>query len=70
MKKYDLGQQYADTMVTSIFIQIEYKKAYLGYSNLAEATRFIANELFTEYGLVIIDADDVQLKKLFILQRE
>lgn len=42
-----------------------FKKAYLEHTNLADATRFIANELFKEEGLVIIDGDDINLKKLF-----
>ncbi len=43
-----------------------FEKAYLGHSNLAEATRFLVNELFGEYGLVIIDGDDAELKKLLV----
>lgn len=43
-----------------------FKKAYLEHSNLADATRFLANELFSSEGLVVIDADDLNLKKLFI----
>lgn len=43
-----------------------FKKAYLEHSNLADATRFLANELFKGEGLVIIDADDSDLKKQFI----
>lgn len=43
-----------------------FSKGYLEYNNLADATRYITNELFAEYGLVIIDGDDVQLKKIFI----
>lgn len=42
-----------------------FKKAYLEHTNLADATRFIANALFKEEGLVIIDGDDVSLKKMF-----
>src|SRR5690606_34154196 len=30
------------------------------------ATRFLANELFGKYGLVIIDADDLDLKRQFV----
>ena len=41
-------------------------KGYIEHNNLADATRFIANELFKEYGLVIIDADDKSLKDLFV----
>ncbi|WP_396151241.1 bacillithiol biosynthesis cysteine-adding enzyme BshC [Flavobacterium sp.] len=43
-----------------------FKKAYLEHSNLADATRFLANELFAKEGLVIIDGDNSDLKKLFI----
>ena len=43
-----------------------FKKSYLEHSNLTEATRFLANELFKEYGLVIIDGDSKALKKEFI----
>jgi bacillithiol biosynthesis cysteine-adding enzyme BshC len=34
--------------------------------SLADATRFLANELFKGYGLVIIDANDTDLKRLFV----
>ena len=40
-------------------------KAYADGKNLASATRYLANELFSEYGLVIIDADDQKLKSSF-----
>lgn len=43
-----------------------FKKAYLEHKTLTEATRFLANELFHEDGLVIIDGDDLTLKELFI----
>ncbi|TXD57903.1 bacillithiol biosynthesis cysteine-adding enzyme BshC [Polaribacter sp. IC066] len=42
-----------------------FSEGYLKHDNLADATRFIANELFKEYGLVIIDGDDKKLKQLF-----
>ena len=42
-----------------------FSKGYLQHQNLAKATRFIANELFKNYGLVIVDGDDVDLKTLF-----
>ncbi|WP_317130548.1 bacillithiol biosynthesis cysteine-adding enzyme BshC [Pedobacter cryophilus] len=40
-------------------------KAYADFNTLANATRFLVNELFGEYGLVIIDADDAKLKNQF-----
>ncbi|MCG2611085.1 bacillithiol biosynthesis cysteine-adding enzyme BshC [Flavobacterium sp. SM15] len=42
-----------------------FRKAYLEHSNLADATRYLANELFKEEGLVILDGDCSSLKKLF-----
>ena len=42
-----------------------FKDAYLGHENLTDATRYLANELFGTYGLVILDGDDPQLKRLF-----
>ncbi|RBW62997.1 bacillithiol biosynthesis cysteine-adding enzyme BshC [Tenacibaculum sp. E3R01] len=43
-----------------------FEEAYVNHSNLADATRYIANELFGEYGLVILDADERELKQEFI----
>ncbi len=43
-----------------------FEEAYLKHENLADATRFLANSLFANYGLVIVDADDANLKKAFI----
>ncbi|MEM8521657.1 bacillithiol biosynthesis cysteine-adding enzyme BshC [Flavobacterium sp. PL12] len=43
-----------------------FKDAYLNHNNLADATRHLANSLFGSYGLVIIDADNADLKHSFI----
>jgi bacillithiol biosynthesis cysteine-adding enzyme BshC len=43
-----------------------FEEAYLKHENLADATRFLANGLFANYGLVILDADDAYLKRAFI----
>lgn len=43
-----------------------FKRSYLENNNLADATRFLANELFGVHGLVIIDADNKDLKNNFI----
>ncbi|MFZ4671229.1 MAG: bacillithiol biosynthesis cysteine-adding enzyme BshC [Flavobacterium sp.] len=42
-----------------------FQKSYLNHSNLADATRFLTNELFSAYGLVLLDGDDLSLKQLF-----
>lgn len=43
-----------------------FDKAYGQHDNLTEATRYLANALFKEYGLVIVDGDDKELKKAMI----
>ncbi|WP_264521806.1 bacillithiol biosynthesis cysteine-adding enzyme BshC [Flavobacterium sp. N1994] len=43
-----------------------FENSYLKHNNLADATRFLANELFGDKGLVILDGDDRSLKQLFI----
>lgn len=42
-----------------------FSDAYLKNSNLADATRYLANALFKEYGLVIVDGNNPILKKSF-----
>lgn len=42
-----------------------FKKAYTSKNTLAEATRIIVNQLFGHFGLIIIDGDDAELKKVF-----
>lgn len=42
-----------------------FEESYLKNDNLASATRYLVNQLFGEYGLVIIDGDDSDLKKIF-----
>ena len=39
-----------------------FKEAYVNHDNLTDATRYLTNELFSQYGLVIIDGDDTNLK--------
>lgn len=43
-----------------------FEAAYLKHDNLTEATRYLANALFGDYGLVIIDGDDADLKSLLV----
>lgn len=42
-----------------------FRTAYLKHKTLAEAVRYYVNHLFGAHGLVVIDADDSRLKKLF-----
>ena len=43
-----------------------FKKAYLEHDNLADAIRYLTYKLFEKEGLVIVDGDDSELKKIFI----
>lgn len=47
--------------LTSLFTD-----AYNKRDNLADATRYLANYLFHNHGLIIVDGNDVELKKCFI----
>ena len=47
------------------YLKSLFSEAYLKHQNLAQATRYIANELFGKYGLVIVDGDDYALKTVF-----
>lgn len=42
------------------------REAYQEHHNLAKATRHLVHRLFSDYGLLILDADDARLKSLFI----
>lgn len=42
-----------------------FERAYLESENLADAVRYYVNELFTEEGVVVVDADHAELKSLF-----
>ncbi len=46
--------------VTEIF-----EFGYKNFSSLADATRYILNKLFGDYGLIVVNADDPKLKQLF-----
>ncbi|PCH49286.1 MAG: bacillithiol biosynthesis cysteine-adding enzyme BshC [Flavobacteriaceae bacterium] len=48
------------------YLKEVFKKSYLENDNLTRATRYLVNELFGAYGLVIINGDDSQLKQQFI----
>ncbi|MFD1292529.1 bacillithiol biosynthesis cysteine-adding enzyme BshC [Lutibacter holmesii] len=58
--KEELGNSTNEKKLIELF-----KNAYVAHENLTDATRYLVNELFGEYGLVIIDGDDIALKKEF-----
>jgi bacillithiol synthase len=58
-------QSVLDCLEDTAFIPEKFKEAYNKQQSLCNATRQLVNDLFEEYGLVIIDPDDRQLKTIF-----
>lgn len=59
---------YAQELGTSLnakYLKSLFEKSYIEHDNLADATRYLANELFGSHGLVILDADNANLKQTF-----
>ena len=63
---YEVFEKEIGTSQNANYIKQLFEDAYLKHDNLAAATRFLANALFGEYGLVILDGDDANLKREFI----
>lgn len=62
VKKY---QQMLGISEEGLYLADLMEQAYSGHETLAEATRFLAHQLFGSYGLIVLDADDRRLKKTF-----
>lgn len=60
----ELKQILGESENASQLIQL-YCDAYLNHKTLADATRYLVHQLFSEFGLVIIDGNDGRLKAEF-----
>jgi bacillithiol biosynthesis cysteine-adding enzyme BshC len=60
-----LEKEFGQT-IEGIYLLELFKKAYTQHNNLTQATRFITNELFGSYGIVVLDGDDRVLKQQFV----
>jgi bacillithiol biosynthesis cysteine-adding enzyme BshC len=58
--KVQLGESNNAIKLASLF-----SEAYTNHENLADATRYLGNKLFSDYGLVIVDGNDKNLKEGF-----
>ena len=69
---FDLVKESFGASENGNYLSSLFEKAYLNNSTLKDATRFLVNELFGEYGLVIVDGHDKEFKKQFagILEKE
>ncbi|GAA3589354.1 bacillithiol biosynthesis cysteine-adding enzyme BshC [Flavivirga amylovorans] len=63
---FNLYSKELGTSKNADYLRKLFSNAYLNHTNLADATRYLANELFKDHGLVIIDANDTDLKKQFM----
>ena len=63
---FEIYEQELGTSTNATTLKKLFTEAYLQHDNLANATRHLANALFGTYGLVILDADDKDLKRTFI----
>jgi len=64
----DVFEQFSQQLGTSrnaAFLKNLFEEGYVKNDTLTGATRYIANQLFSTYGLVIVDGDDKDLKKLY-----
>lgn len=46
-------------------LKLWFEEAYLNHKTLAQATRYLLHRLFGKYGLIVLDADQPELKKIF-----
>lgn len=60
-----ITEQFGDTDNAKQLLEL-FQNAYTKHDSLAAATRYLANALFAEQGLVIIDGDHAGLKRSFV----
>ena len=64
----DEFESFLDDSLNAKYLKELFTEAYVKHGTLTAATRYLVNELFSEYGLVIIDGDDAALKSVFKAQ--
>ena len=62
---FEVFKKEVGTSQNADYIKKLFDDTYVKHQNLADATRYLANELFGVYGLVILDGDDAALKQVF-----
>ncbi|MGB5356442.1 MAG: bacillithiol biosynthesis cysteine-adding enzyme BshC, partial [Eudoraea sp.] len=63
---YEALVQELGTSLNALELTELFKKSYLEHETLAEATRYLANTLCGNEGLVVVDGDSSELKREFI----
>ncbi|MBP7808088.1 MAG: bacillithiol biosynthesis cysteine-adding enzyme BshC [Bacteroidia bacterium] len=59
-------QEIIGTGANAEFLVNLFESAYLKHSDLASATQYLVNELFGQYGLIVLDSNSKKLKEIFI----
>ncbi len=62
---YELFAKQLGTSTNAEILKKLFYDAYCNHATLTDATRFLANQLFADLGLVILDADNQNLKREF-----
>lgn len=62
---FDLFKTQLGTSKNAQHLMALFENAYIKHKDLASATRYLANELFKDYGLVIVDGNDAGLKSIY-----
>lgn len=60
---FEVFAEHLGSSKNAVQIKEIFEKGYLQHKTLADATRYIADKLFGKYGLVILDADERELKR-------
>ncbi len=65
---YQIFEQELGSSTNAQYLKKLFKNSYLQHKTLTEATLYFANELFGQYGLIVLNGDNKDLKQLFIPQ--
>ncbi len=65
-KVYEVFSSQLNTTDNASELKQLFQNAYLKHDTLTEAMHYLVNDLFKEFGLVIVDGNDSNLKRLFI----
>ena len=65
----ELKKVFGDSKNANELIEL-FQNSYAKHADFSSATRFLVNELFGKYGLIILDGNDARLKREFVPEIE
>ncbi|MEH6536514.1 MAG: bacillithiol biosynthesis cysteine-adding enzyme BshC [Psychroserpens sp.] len=63
---FDVLANQLNSTTNAVELKRLFRSAYLEHHNLTDAMRYLVNELFSDLGLVIVDGNDKDLKRMFL----